>query len=344
VGPTVAQGFPPLQPVIIPTPANGVFTGVAPNLRPSYAEQFNLGVEHEITPLGTVLKFYGVGNLGRHLLDDWNANQPIPGSTATVTRRPLHPIAPNLSDVTYWISDGSASYFAFQFTADKRLGHGLSALLGYTYSHAIDDVPLDDGGGDTGPEPQDPRFPHEVANSIIDMRQRLTLSYLWKLPFGKGQSFLNTSNRLVNGFLGGWQANGILFTQTGLWFSPVLNTSTTNTGTSSRPNQIGPVVYPKTINEWFSSSAYTAPAPYTYGNASRNSILGPGRTNLDQSLFKTFPIREHDSLEFRVESFNIFNHPQFGYPNQTIGIPQAGQITTIVGNPRNMQASLRFQF
>ena len=131
VGPTVSEGFPPLQPIIIPPTPNGVAYGVAPNFRPSYAEQFNAGIEQEIVPWDMVLKFVGVGNLGRHLQDTWNANQPIPGSTSTVSRRPLYGIDPAQSDVDYYISDGFAEYFAFQFTADKRLSHGVSALLGY---------------------------------------------------------------------------------------------------------------------------------------------------------------------------------------------------------------------
>ena len=218
----------------------------------------------------------------------------------------------------------------------------MSALLGYTYSHAIDDVPLEFGGGDAGPNPQDSRFPHEVSNSIIDQRHRLTLSYLWAFPFGKGQKFLNGGG-VSDLLLGGWQMNGILFTQSGLWLSPVLQTSTTN-GTSSRPDVIGPVVYPKTLLHWFSPSAFATPAPYTYGNAGRNTIVGPGRTNYDASLFKNFTVHEEMQIQFRFEAFNAFNHPQFGYPNQTIGNSQVGQITSIVGNARNLQASLRFQF
>ena len=345
LGPRVSQGFPALPPIVIPPPANGVVYGVAPHFRPSYAEQFNSVVEQEIVPWEMVLKFAGVGNLGRHLQDTWNANQPIPGSTSTVSRRPLYSIDPNLSDVDYYISDGYASYFALQITAEKRMSHGVSALLGYTYSHAIDDVPLEFGGGDAGPNPQDPRFPHEVSNSIIDQRQRLTLSYLWALPFGKGMPFLNTGG-VTNLILGGWQTNGILFTQTGLFFSPVLNTSTTNTGTSSRPDRIpgSQVTYPKTILNWFLPTAFSTPAQYTYGDAGRNTLLGPGRTNFDTSLFKTFPIREQLVLQFRVEAFNVFNHPQFGYPNASIGNAQVGQITSIVGNARNLQGSLRLQF
>ena len=98
------------------------------------------------------------------------------------------------------------------------------------------------------------------------------------------------------------------------------------------------VVYPKTLNNWFLPTAFTTPAPYTYGNARRNSLVGPGRTNFDTSLFKTFPIHEQIVLQFRIEAFNVFNHPQFGYPNQTVGNSQVGQITSIVGNARNLQA------
>jgi len=228
-------------------------------------------------------------------------------------------------------------------TADKRFNHGVSVLLGYTWSHALDNVPLEFGGGALGPSPQDPRnMAAEFSNSAIDMRHRLTLSYLWALPFGKGKRFLDHGG-LANLVVGGWQTNGILFTQSGLWFSPVLQTSTTN-GTGSRPDRVGTVSYPKTLTNWFDASAFTSPAPYTYGNAGRNSLVGPGRTNWDTSIFKTFPVHDQAFFEFRFEAFNVLNHPQFGYPNASVGNAQVGQITSVVGNPRNMQASLRFQF
>jgi Carboxypeptidase regulatory-like domain/TonB dependent receptor len=345
-GTTVSQGFASLPPInyALANNPSGVQYAINHQFRPSYAEQFNLAVEKEITPLEMVLKFAGVGNLGRHLYDTWNANQAIPGSTSLNTRRPLYSINPALSDVNYFISDGLADYYALQVTADKRFSHGLSLLLGYTWSHAIDDVPLEFGGGAAGPDPQDPRFLRaERSNSIIDQRQRFTLSYTWALPFGKGQPFVNT-NRLMDWVVGGWQTNGIVISQSGLWFSPVLGTSTTNTGTSSRPNLSGIVSYPKTLTNWFSASAFSIPKPYTYGNAGRNSLVGPGRTNFDMSMFKTFPIHEQMLFQFRFEAFNIFNHPQFGYPNPNVGTAQVGQITSIVGNARNLQASLRFQF
>jgi hypothetical protein len=345
VGQKVSDGFPALVPPdfsFANAPYGSMFA-VAPNFRPGYAEQFNLTVEHEIAPWALVIKAAAVGNLGRHLYNTWDANQPIPSPAATNTRRPFYAIDPNLAGVSYFASDGLSSYYAGQLTLDKRLGKGLSGLLGYTWSHAIDDVVLEFGGGAAGPQPQDPRnLAAERGNSIIDLRHRLTASYLYELPFGKGKAMLNRGG-VANLVLGGWQTNGILTVQTGQPFSPVLQTSTTN-GTGSRPNIIGPVVYPKTLQQWFSPSAYATPAPYTYGNASRNSLFGPGRTNLDASLFKNFVIREQVRFEFRAEAFNIFNHPQFGLPNQNIGNAQVGSITSTVGNPRQLQMGLRFQF
>jgi hypothetical protein len=345
VGQKVSDGFPALVPPdfsFANAPYGSMFA-VAPNFRPGYAEQFNLTIEHEIAPWALVIKAAAVGNLGRHLYNTWDANQPIPSPAATNTRRPFYAIDPNLAGVSYFASDGLSEYYAGQLTLDKRLGKGLSGLLGYTWSHAIDDVVLEFGGGAAGPQPQDPRnLKAERGNSIIDLRHRLTASYLYELPFGKGRAMMNRGG-IANVVLGGWQTNGILTVQTGQPFSPVLQTSTTN-GTGSRPNIIGPVVYPHTLQQWFTPSAYATPAPYTYGNASRNSLFGPGRTNLDASLFKNFVIREQVRFEFRAEAFNVFNHPQFGLPNQNIGNAQVGSITSTVGNPRQLQLGLRFQF
>ena len=132
---------------------------------------------------------------------------------------------------------------------------------------------LEFGGGAAGPQPQDPRnLRAERGNSIIDLRHRLTASYLWELPFGKGRAFMNRGG-LLNLVLGGWQTNGILTVQTGQPFSPVLQTSTTN-GTGSRPDVVGTVTYPKTLQRWFDPSAFATPAPYTYGNAARNTYSG----------------------------------------------------------------------
>jgi len=346
VGTKVSEGFAPLAPVNFSVASNpfGAMFAVDPHFRPSYAEQFNLTAEHEISPWAMVLKAALVGNVGRHLYNTYNANQPIPGAAALNTRRPLYAIAPNVSDVSYFTVDGLSNYYALQFTLDKRLSKGLNALFGYTWSHAIDNVPLEFGGGSSGPLPQDPRnLRAERGNSIIDMRHRLTASYLYRLPVGKGQQFINKSG-VADWVLGGWQTNGILTAQSGLPFTAVLQTSTTN-GTSSRPNSNGTQGNdPHTLQRWFDPAPFTTPAAYTYGNAGRNTLFGPGRWNWDMSIFKNFTIRDEMRFELRAEAFNVFNHPQFGQPNSNIGNAQVGVITSTVGNPRQLQLGLRFQF
>ena len=219
---------------------------------------------------------------------------------------------------------------------EKRLSHGLGLLLGYGWGHIIDDTGNAYGGG-TG-TPQDPRNRRaDRGNASFDIRHRVTISYLYALPFGNGQPFLSHGGP-ANFLLGGWQANGLATLQTGLPYTPQLQTSTTNCCTS-RPDRIANGTLPsgqRSIDRWFDTTAFTTPPPFTYGNAGRDILFGPGRVNFDMSLFKDFPVRERLRVQFRAEAFNIFNTPQFGQPNASIGNAQAPVISSTVGNPRQL--------
>ena len=342
VGQKVSDGFPP-EPTInleeAKNPSGGVL-GVFPGYRPSYAQQFNLTIQHEIAPWQMLLKLAYVGNLGRRISTTINPNQPSPGSTALATRRPLYALRPALADVTYAVSDGLSNYNAFQLTVEKRLTHGLAALVGYAWGHIIDDTGTEYGGG-TG-TPQDIRNRRaDRGNASFDMRHRMTISYLYNLPAFRGRG------SAVRWALGGWQTNGIATLQTGLPFTPQLQTTTVNTGTGSRPDRRGDGTLSSSergLFRWFDPAAFTSPPPFTYGSAGRNILFGPGRVNFDMSLFKDFPIREEMKFQFRAEAFNVFNTPQFGQPNASIGNVQAGVISSTVGNPRQLQLALRFQW
>src|SRR5262249_37033115 len=192
----------------------GAVIGVDPDFRSAYAQQYNVSVQHEIAPAQLIVKAAFVGNVGRRLGTTFNLNQPEPGSTAVANRRPFFSVRPLLGDITYAVSDGESNYNAFQLTVDKRLSSGLSVLLGYTYSHAIDTVANDFGGG-TG-TPQDRRCRIcDRGNSGFDLRQRATISYSYELPFGKGRAMMNRGG-VVNYIVGGWQFNGITTLQTGV--------------------------------------------------------------------------------------------------------------------------------
>ncbi|HVX56884.1 MAG TPA: hypothetical protein VHA37_04075, partial [Candidatus Saccharimonadales bacterium] len=339
LGPRVSNGFPPTPTVdlsVADHPTGNVI-GIPGNFKQAYAEQFNLTVEQEVSPIQTLFKVAYVGNLGRRLGNSFNPNQPVPGPGGTTARRPFYNALPTLGDITYYVSDGLSDYHAFQFTAEKRLSAGLTGLVGYTWAHSIDDVSTDFGGG-TG-TPQDPRCRFcDRGNSAFDLRQRFTASFTYRLP---GTALKG----LVGTMFGGWQFNGILQAQTGLPFTPTLQNSTTN-GTGSRPDRVGSGVLSsgQSLQHWFDPTAFTTPALYTYGNAGRDILFGPGRTNVDASLFKDFRVIERLTAQFRAEAFNIFNHPQFGQPNATIGNGAVGTITSTVGNPRQLQVALRLVF
>ena len=342
----VSDGFPTIPPLNLALADNpsGSVIGVDPDYQPGYAEQFNLTVQHELLP-SLLLKASYVGNLGRHLDTSYNLNQAVPGAGAVNNRRPFFAVRPTLADVTWAVSDGLAAYHAFQFSAEKRLTHGLSALLSYTWGHSIDTVGQNFGGGADGPLPQDPRNRRaDRGNSPFDIRHRLTIAWNYALPFGNGRKWLNQGGPAEYA-LGGWQVNGISTFQTGLPYTPTANTATVNTGTGSRPDRIGDgTLSNPTVDRWFDTSAFATPAPFTYGNSGRNILYGPGRVNFDFSLFKEFRITEVWKLQFRTELFNLFNTPQFDLPNAAIGASNAGTITGIVGTPRQIQFGLKLVF
>jgi outer membrane receptor protein involved in Fe transport len=327
----------------------GGMLSVVPNFRSGYTPQYSFQIQQPL-PRDLVFKVGFVGNLGRRLDTTHDFNQPAPGPGAPGPRRPLIQIAPRVVGVTYMTSDGLSNYNSLQASLERRFANGAGFLTAYTWSHAIDNVANAFGGADNGPLPQDRRCRNcDRGNSGFDIRHRLTHSMNYSLPFGKGRKF-NIGNKAVDGILGGWDTNLIFTSQTGLPFTPVLATSVSNAG-GSRPNRmkVGTRSNPDPFL-WFDTSfnspdaAWGVPAQFTFGNSARNVLYGPGRINFDWSVFKDFSFTERWKLQFRTEIFNLFNTPQFDLPNPSIGNPNAGRITSIVGNPRQVQFALRFAF
>lgn len=334
-GPRMSDGF-PAGPALDYASANnptGSFRGggISTNYTNPYAQQFNLGLEREISRWNLVVKPAYVANLGRDLSTTVNLNQPLPGPGSVDSRRPFYAARPGLADTNFNTSDGRSSYHSLQISVQKRMSHGLSTQLGYTWSHAI-------AANMSGQNPNVDR--QDKGNVSFDNRQRLTLNYSYRPP-------LQFQGRVPQLLVGGWQLNGIVTMQTGLSFTPALLTTTVNTGTSSRPNRLQDGNLPadqRTLSHWFDTSAFGTPALYTYGNAGHNFLWGPGRVNFDMSLFKDFPLHEKIKVQFRAEAFNVFNTPQFGLPSSSIGSSTAGVISSTVGNSRDLQVALRFEF
>jgi hypothetical protein len=169
---------------------------------------------------------------------------------------------------------------------------------------------------------------------------------LYELPFGKGKPFLANS-RFGNAVAGGWLLTAIFSAQSGLWFTPVESVDSSNTGTTEHPNRIGSGNLPssqRTIDHWFNSSDFTTPAQYTFGDSGRNILNGPGFHNIDFGLSREINLLEHSSLEIRAEAFNLFNTPQFGLPNATLGQSTTAVISSVTNPQRQIQLAARVHF
>jgi hypothetical protein len=348
---TVAQGFDPIPVLDFNVVANnptGGMLAVDPNMRSAYVQQYNFQIQQQL-PKQLVGKIGFVGNIGRRLDFSWNYNQPAPGPGANNPRRPLFAIAPNVTDVSYLTFDGKSNYNSLQASLERRF-RTVGFVSAYTWSHSIDDIANAFGGADNGPIPQDRRCRQcDRGDSGFDIRHRFTTSLSWALPFGNGRRY-DFGHRALNIAAGGWDTNFIFTAQTGLPFTPALQTSVSNAG-GSRPNRLksGELDNPDPFL-WFDTSfntpdaAWGVPAQYTFGNAGRNILRGPGRVNFDWSLFKDFVASERWRLQYRAEFFNLFNTPQFDLPNSSIGNPAAGRITATIGPNRQIQMGLRLSF
>jgi len=142
----------------------------------------------------------------------------------------------------------------------------------------------------------------------------------------------------------GWQISGITALTTGRPFTVFLNTGVNN-GAPSWPNRIGSG---KLDNPdpalWFKTSDFVAPLANTYGNSARGVLYAPGNVNFDTSLVKDTRIKERLKLRFQFDAFNLFNTPAFGFPNANIGSLTAGKITSTLGDNRDLQFALKFEF
>ncbi len=327
----------------------GAFISIPGDFKSGRVMQFNFQIQQELKG-NLVAKVGYVGNLGRRLDNSYDYNQPLPGPQPLLERRPLRDLAPRVTGVTYNPTDGRSNYHSLQATLEKRFSQGLSFLTAYTWAKSIDNVANQFGGAANGPLPQDIRYRNnDRGPSGFDMRHRLTHAMNYELPIGKGKAW-DLNNGLGNAIIGGWQTNLILTWQTGLPFTPQLATSVSNAG-GSRPDTLRNAELDNPDRaRWFDTSfntagaAWATPAIYTYGNAGRNVLYGPGRINWDFSLFKNFPIGERFNVQFRSEFYNTFNTPQFGLPNASIGNPGAGTINGLAGNNRQVQFALRLSF
>jgi Carboxypeptidase regulatory-like domain len=354
-------------------PANAITSGFDPtsvgytrlqrDFADGYVQEWNLTMQRQIGSASSIEVAY-MGSKGTHLINGATGNQATPTPDVNAPIQPRRPI-PSLFAETFDIfSNAYSNYNGLGITFRRNFSHGLSANVAYTWSHALDIASSSNlGSGNNGYYRSEDHQNWEYGNADVDQRHRLTAYYVWELPFGQGRAFAAHASAVLNHIVGGWTTLGIWSWHTGNYFTPVIDNDYSNSGApqarpdlTCNPNNNAP----HTVIDWFNTSCFALPARGTYGNAGRNILLGPGYFNTNLSLMKAFHFTESRYLQFRVEFFNAFNHPNFtgisgltafAPPEAPINQPQTGtldasQMGSILSAfaPRQVQLALKFYF
>jgi outer membrane receptor protein involved in Fe transport len=359
---TLDQG-PGLPPALPTFPANGQIsfagapggieyfpgTGTYPH---SYNDTYNVTVERAFPRQITASVAY-VGNIGRHLWDNFNVNLPPPGPGPYTSREPFFAsygwaVPENQrSNAVYHEPEMRSTYNSLQLHAEKRFHSGLYLLSNFTWAKSLDDGTYGPGDGNGN------QFCFSCNHGpTAAVRPWTWISAAnWELPFGRGRAYANGLSRAADSVVGGWALSGVFNFESGLPFSPYYVNSPTvlNSPIYDRPNQIAnPHVSHPNRNEWYNPAAYADPAQYTFGDAGYNSLMGPGYGEVDLSLTKAFLITEKTHLDLKWDVFNALNRVNLAQPTGDgaafVDVGNAGQITSIVDFRRRMQLGLHLVF
>ena len=338
-------------PAFFPFPLPDSALAIQRDLRTGYMQHWNFNVERQIGSK-SVFEVAYVGSKGTKLLTARDINQPQPSPLPPGLPFVPRP-NPRFDDVDLLESRANSNYNALQAKFQQRLTNGLSALASYTWSKSIDDA------SNFFSSAGDPNFPQNSYNvraergrSNFDVRHRLSVSYSYLLPFGQGRRYLSESGWMTT-LLSGWETFGIVTLQSGRPFTVALLSEIDNSGTgrsilgfgaNDRPNVVSnPELSNPTTGRWFNTAAFTFPAPGTFGNAGRNILDGPEYQNVNASLVKNTRVTERVNLQLRAEFFNLFNHPNFNLPDNFLGSPTFGVISS-AREPRHIQFGLKLLF
>ena len=320
--------------------------------RTPYVIQYEMNIQRQLGN-STVAEVGYFGSESHFLQRFHNLNNPIPGTGATAPRTPW----PELSQIQYPDGDVNANYQSLAAKLTHRLTKGLTYLVGYTFSKAMDD------GSGIRAATNDAAIQNswcvqcEHGLSPFDQRHRFVTSILYQLPAGKGHRMF--ASGIANQALGGWQLSSIITKSTGSPLGIATGTNRSGTTLADRPNATGQSVALSnpTTADWFNLNAFSENAIATFGNVGRNVATGPGIFGWDFSALKNFDIRENTYLQFRFEAFDAGNHPNFADPglgltsnaltSAGVAIPGTGTFGVISGtrsDMRELQLALKLVF
>jgi hypothetical protein len=321
------------------------YFGVDPAVPTPYIQQWTASLQHEL-PKRVLLELAYVGSKGTHLGRYRQYNTPAHVELG----QDLAPRAGDLQSLRSFPSLGpiiqrqhiaNSSYESLQVKVEKSLSSRVSVLASLVWAKSLDDADGVIPGLYDSVGAQDERnLRLERGLSFFNVGRRISGGYVWRLP----------ESGIAGPLLRRWQLSGTVTLQDGTPEDPYyFAVDYANSGTPNRPNIVPgqSVALPRsqrTIEHFFNTAAFSAPAPYTFGDAGRDTIIGPGNNIFDLAIDRRFTVHEGHSIEVRAESFNAFNHPNWGIPlnNPDFG-PFFGRIH-VTGQPRRMQLVVRYDF
>ncbi len=356
-------------------------SSVQPDIHTPTVLTWNLQIEQQLAA-NTSLTVGYAGSHGYNQILSQDLNQPIPVvcphadcpaalTPGTIFYNTTTKVNPLVANTTSWVSGGISYYHAFQLDLRRSFANGFQLRGNYTWSKNLDNG----SAWNTSVSANTPAFTMYPAQPNLDygpgatdIRHIASINGTYNLPFGGGHRFGANFNPLVNRAVSGWTLSGIAAIQSGFPFSPQLGYNPTGNGDTRnpvRPNRnpdFHGKLYPGTPTQYFDAAAFSAPAYGTYGNLGRDTLVGPGLTNLDLSLHKSTQLTERLRAQFRAEFFNILNHTNFATPNPVVfssgpsqgttanqntapvASPTAGVITATATNSRQIQFGLKLLF
>ncbi|SEG67290.1 Carboxypeptidase regulatory-like domain-containing protein [Bryocella elongata] len=307
--------------------ANPTIYAVNRDLKNTRVQQWNLSME-EALPSNVGLRVSYVGNQATHApwyYYDKNEPYPMRALTTLQSGRPYQP----WGDIYTLVTEGFSITHQLQIEATKRTGHGLYLQTSYTWGKSLDNVPITYG-------PQNPADPSgDYSNGDGERHHNFYFSGTYELPIHR----TGFGSRLTNG----WSVSSLTQVRSGIPFTPTFSIVGNVGWYATRPNIVPGVGYysgAHTLSKWFNPAAFTAPTPYTFGNARRNILFGPHEIGFDASLEKKTTMRDGVDLLLRFDAFNAVNTPNFSTPSSNISVGNAGVISGINSTTPNRQVQI----
>lgn len=325
-----------------------------PNRKLPLSYQWNVTAERALMA-NTTLSVGYVASTNRHLDQTRLSggplvlNVPQPMGVVLAPGQTLQRPFPTYTNVSLFTDTSNSNYESLQVVLKRRFSGGLGLSADYTYAKSLVYVN----------HLSDPfNFRLDRGPDRNDLTHVFVISPIWQLPFGQGQRW--ATGKVANQFVGGWQLSAIMGLHSGFPFTPTLAgddlLNSSGTDPQNRPNRTcNGQLSNRTALAWFNTSCFSTPVEPTTagaallpGNSGIYILRGPRSFSTDLGLSKTFPISERVNLEFRAESFNVFNHPVLGLPGASLnafsGSPTAPEITSTDSLPRIMQFALKLHF